>query len=301
MPLVAWVVPDSPFNYTFAQAMVFVFLLLTTVVGAWKAQVTGSFNVALAWNGLNTIVLGIFLTVTYREARTARAARRAARQEARRKARARRRRHAPHPSTSRPTRPRPSLEAPDELSAPVSSTSIGILARGRRRRRAGAEHEPPHQHRPRRQAQPCAPTTTPSARRTPAPSSRARSTSATRSARATRCSSSGAPSWPVRSRRTRSSREKSPYDIRGGSKVVIRATSAGKVSEVQPHRGRLRGRQLDASPRCRSIGTQLCAGRLPAHAEAVRADARCRRRDRAPAGRAVGAGRDRPHRRPHRR
>lgn len=31
--------------------------------------------------------------------------------------------------------------------------------------------------------------------------------------------------------------EKSPYDIRGGSKVVIRATSAGKVSEVQPIEG----------------------------------------------------------------
>jgi multidrug resistance efflux pump len=31
--------------------------------------------------------------------------------------------------------------------------------------------------------------------------------------------------------------EKSPYDIRGGSKVVIRATSAGKVSDVQPIEG----------------------------------------------------------------
>jgi multidrug resistance efflux pump len=31
--------------------------------------------------------------------------------------------------------------------------------------------------------------------------------------------------------------EKSPYDIRGDSKVVIRATSAGKVSEVQPIEG----------------------------------------------------------------
>lgn len=30
---------------------------------------------------------------------------------------------------------------------------------------------------------------------------------------------------------------KSPYDIRGGSKVVIRATSAGKVSDVQPIEG----------------------------------------------------------------
>ena len=29
---------------------------------------TGSFNVALAWNALNTVVLGIFLVITYREA-----------------------------------------------------------------------------------------------------------------------------------------------------------------------------------------------------------------------------------------
>ena len=31
--------------------------------------------------------------------------------------------------------------------------------------------------------------------------------------------------------------EKSPYDIRDGSKVVIRATSAGKVADVQPIEG----------------------------------------------------------------
>jgi cellulose synthase (UDP-forming) len=73
----------SPFNYTFPQVLVFVFLLLTTVVGAWKAEVTGSFNVALAWNALNTIVLGIFVTITYREARTARARRKARRAERR--------------------------------------------------------------------------------------------------------------------------------------------------------------------------------------------------------------------------
>ncbi|KQV69590.1 glycosyl transferase family 2 [Nocardioides sp. Root122] len=85
----------SPFTYTFPQVLVFVFLLLTTVVGAWKTQVTGSFNVALAWNALNTIVLGIFLVITYREARTARATRRTARREERqerREARGRRRR-----------------------------------------------------------------------------------------------------------------------------------------------------------------------------------------------------------------
>ena len=90
--------------------MVFVFLLLTTVVGAWKAHVTGSFNVALAWNGLNTIVLGMFLTVTYREARTARTARRSARQEARRKARRAHRRRTP---------------APVDISSDPSTTLVG--------------------------------------------------------------------------------------------------------------------------------------------------------------------------------
>jgi cellulose synthase (UDP-forming) len=93
----------SPFNYTFPQVLVFVFLLLTTVVGAWKAQVTGSFNVALAWNALNTIVLGIFLTVTYREARTARAARRTARRQARQGARRARRRRASGPAPLDPS------------------------------------------------------------------------------------------------------------------------------------------------------------------------------------------------------
>jgi cellulose synthase (UDP-forming) len=93
----------SPFNYTFPQVLVFVFLLLTTVVGAWKAQVTGSFNVALAWNALNTIVLGIFLTVTYREARTARAARRTACRQARQEARRARRRRASEPAPLAPS------------------------------------------------------------------------------------------------------------------------------------------------------------------------------------------------------
>jgi cellulose synthase (UDP-forming) len=107
----------SPFNFTFPQVLVFVFLLLTTVVGVWKAEVTGSFNVALAWNALNTVVLGIFLAITYREAREARANRRrvrrdarTARREARRAGRGRRRTHqpAPAPSTSAPSSTEPS-------------------------------------------------------------------------------------------------------------------------------------------------------------------------------------------------
>lgn len=92
----------SPYNYTFPQVLVFLFLLLTTIVGAWKAYVTGSFNVALAWNALNTIVLGIFLSVTHGEARAARAVRRDMRcagRRARRQSRRDRRRATPasHP------------------------------------------------------------------------------------------------------------------------------------------------------------------------------------------------------------
>ncbi len=66
----------SPFNYTFAQAMVFLFLLLTSAVGVWKAHVTGSFTLALVWNSLNTLVLGVFLVVAYREAHALRRERR---------------------------------------------------------------------------------------------------------------------------------------------------------------------------------------------------------------------------------
>lgn len=108
----------SPYNYTFPQVLVFVFLLLTTVVGAWKAYVTGSFNVALAWNALNTIVLGIFLSVTHREARTARAVRREMRRtgrRARRQSRRDRRRAAPASHSFSPTPDSPTPDSSTNL------------------------------------------------------------------------------------------------------------------------------------------------------------------------------------------
>lgn len=104
----------SPFNYTFPQTLVFLFLLLTTLVGLWKAEVTGSLNVALAWNALNTVVLGIFLTVTWREAREARTNRRRVRQDARRSRREARRR-----ARSAPGRRRRG----DAVPAPAASTT----------------------------------------------------------------------------------------------------------------------------------------------------------------------------------
>ncbi|WP_223164011.1 glycosyltransferase [Nocardioides mesophilus] len=87
---------SSPFNYTFPQALVFLFLLLTTVVGLWKGQVTGSFSLALVWNALNTVVLGIFLSVAWREAREIRA-------QARRVRRGKRRLAAAAPASPAPT------------------------------------------------------------------------------------------------------------------------------------------------------------------------------------------------------
>lgn len=111
----------SPYNYTFPQVLVFLFLLLTSVVGAWKAYVTGSFNVALAWNALNTVVLGIFLAVTHREARTARAERRAVRRASRRAARRqssrgrRRRSTAPEPAAPEPAAPEPTSDTSTHL------------------------------------------------------------------------------------------------------------------------------------------------------------------------------------------
>lgn len=74
----------SPFNYTRSQALVFLFLALTTAVGIWKYEVTGAFTLALVWNALNTVVLGIFLSVAYREARENRRTRRHRRRAARR-------------------------------------------------------------------------------------------------------------------------------------------------------------------------------------------------------------------------
>lgn len=59
---------DSPFNYVRMQVYVFVFLLLTTVVGAWKTVYTDAFSVSVAWNGINTIVFGYFTFVAWREA-----------------------------------------------------------------------------------------------------------------------------------------------------------------------------------------------------------------------------------------
>ncbi len=82
----------SPFNFTLAQTLVFLFLALTTVVGTWKTVVTGELSLALVWNVLNTVVLGTFLSVAYREARADRRRRRLERRHERLQARGGKRR-----------------------------------------------------------------------------------------------------------------------------------------------------------------------------------------------------------------
>lgn len=61
---------DSPFNYVRIQVYIFIFLLLTSIVGVVKAVYVQSFSIALLWNFLNTIVFGYFAYAAWEEAKT---------------------------------------------------------------------------------------------------------------------------------------------------------------------------------------------------------------------------------------
>lgn len=63
----------SPFAFMLPQVLVFQFLLVTTVVAAWKTSTSGVFTLALAWNATNTLILGGFIVTAWREGRRARA------------------------------------------------------------------------------------------------------------------------------------------------------------------------------------------------------------------------------------
>jgi len=73
---------SSAFAWMVPQAVVFVFLTITSVIGVLKQESTGLFTLALAWNVTNTLIVGSFLLQGAREdrrfAREAREARRAA-------------------------------------------------------------------------------------------------------------------------------------------------------------------------------------------------------------------------------
>lgn len=58
---------DSPFNYVRIQVYVFVFLLLTSIVGIIKSIYIDQLSISLAWNILNTVVFGYFVMMALAE------------------------------------------------------------------------------------------------------------------------------------------------------------------------------------------------------------------------------------------
>lgn len=60
---------NSPFAFIIPQVLVFAFLLLTSMVGVWKAWMTSNIDLALAWNVTNTLVIGVFIFTAFRELR----------------------------------------------------------------------------------------------------------------------------------------------------------------------------------------------------------------------------------------
>lgn len=61
----------SPFEVVTPQVLCFVFLLVTSVVGAWKHWGDTTPSLALAWNVTNTLILGGFIATAVREHRAA--------------------------------------------------------------------------------------------------------------------------------------------------------------------------------------------------------------------------------------
>ena len=70
-------VAASPFNYVVPQAIMWVLLVATSVVGIWVADWSGTMSIALIWNLFNTAVLTAFLILAAKEARALRAQARA--------------------------------------------------------------------------------------------------------------------------------------------------------------------------------------------------------------------------------
>lgn len=58
---------DSPLNYIFPQLFIFLGLLFTSIVGAWKVYYYQAISLSLFWCILNTAVFGIFIAITLRE------------------------------------------------------------------------------------------------------------------------------------------------------------------------------------------------------------------------------------------
>lgn len=60
---------NSPFDYVVPQALMWVFLLATSIVGLFLVEWTATLSIALFWNVLNTAVLTVFLGIAVREGR----------------------------------------------------------------------------------------------------------------------------------------------------------------------------------------------------------------------------------------
>lgn len=58
---------DSPFNYIRMQTYIFLFLLVTLIVGIWKSLYTREFSISIAWCALNVFIFGVFMFVALRE------------------------------------------------------------------------------------------------------------------------------------------------------------------------------------------------------------------------------------------
>lgn len=65
---------DSPFYYMRIQVYIFVFLLLTAIVGVWKSIYTQEFSVSIMWSALNATIFAIFMGVALKEAHSAKVA-----------------------------------------------------------------------------------------------------------------------------------------------------------------------------------------------------------------------------------
>lgn len=62
-------VAASPFNFIIPQVLAFVFLLVTSAVAVWQMQRQGVVTLGAAWNITNTLILGVFMVVAWRESR----------------------------------------------------------------------------------------------------------------------------------------------------------------------------------------------------------------------------------------
>ena len=58
---------ETPFNFILPQVLTFVFLALTSVVAIWRDMLPSQLSIATVWNVTNTLILGTFMVVAFRE------------------------------------------------------------------------------------------------------------------------------------------------------------------------------------------------------------------------------------------